>query len=207
MVTLRLKNIVYLTVFITLGFFILRDAFPQFNFLTQGLIALAVFLILSVINYSYENLLWDKKWAKLLFPLFFGLQKYPNIAGVWDMKYYSSYKFDWDNEEYITEGTGEIKIQKVNGGFYYSGKFNESEFYSIYNFFEANKYSKNMWVLGYMYTNDPKETNLSKSGFVSHKGFTILNFNKETPDKMEGFYGNDENRKTRGRLILTKHIE
>ncbi|MDX9778622.1 MAG: hypothetical protein RBT30_00005 [Patescibacteria group bacterium] len=204
MTKLNLKKIVSISVLLTFAFYAVSNKFPELNFWKYSIVSAIIFLILYLLNFLYEKFFWNKHWIiKKLFILI-GFQEYPNIVGGWEMEYFSSYKYDWDNSKYNTKGKGEIKIKKVEGGFIYSGNFDQSRFKSSSNYFEKNQNNKLEWILGYKYTNDPKETNLSQTGFVGHCGFTILNFDEDKPEEMSGFYGNDENRKTRGKIILKK---
>lgn len=204
MTKLNLKKIVSISVLLTFAFYAVSNKFPELNFWKYSIVSAIIFLILYLLNFLYENFFWNKHWIiKKLFILI-GFQEYPNIVGGWEMEYFSSYKYDWDNSKYNTNGKGEIEIKKVEGGFIYSGNFDQSIFKSSSNYFERNQNNRLEWVLGYKYNNGPKETNLSQTGFVGHCGFTILNFDEDKPEEMSGFYGNDENRKTRGKIILKK---
>lgn len=201
---LSLKKIVSISVLLTFAFYSVSNKFPQLNFWKYSFVSFAVFLILYCLDFLYEKYLWDKHLIiRKLFTMI-GFQEYPNIAGEWKIKYFSSYLYDWKGQKYKTKGIGKINIKKIKGGFQYSGNFSESYFKSSFNNFERNQNNKKEWSMGYKYFNTPKETNLSKTGFVSHSGFVILNFDEEHANQITGFYGTDENRKTRGKLLLTK---
>ena len=204
MTKLDLKKIVTISVLLTFGFYLASQSFPSVNFWKYSIVSFFVFLILYFLNFIYEKYLWNSHWIiKKLFILV-GFQEYPDISGTWEMQYFSSYKYDWGKSKYITKGNGIVKIKKIHGGFSYTGNFNKSDFKSSSNYFERNENNKSEWTLGYKYTNDPKETDLAQTGFVGHCGFSILNFDSENPKELSGFYGNDENRKTRGKMALTK---
>lgn len=204
MTKLDLKKIVTFSVLLTFGFYLASQRFPGVDFWKYSIVSFAVFIILYFLSLIYENYLWNSHWTiKKLFILV-GFQEYPNISGTWKMQYFSSYKYDWEKSKYITEGRGIVKIKKIYGGFLYTGNFDKSDFKSSSNYFERNENDKNEWTLGYKYTNNPKETDLAQTGFVGHCGFAILNFDSEKQKEINGFYGNDENRKTRGKMTLTK---
>ncbi len=206
MTKVNLKNFISITVLLTFAFYFINTKLPEWNFWKYSFVSLVIFLIIYILNFLYEKYLWNKhKYVVKIFTIV-GFQKYPNISGEWKMKYNSSYKDDWDKSIYMTKGTGKIKIRKIDGGFLYSGNFDKSKFKSKNNFFENNKNNNEEWILGYRYLNDPKETNIANTGFVGHSGFTILNFDENNPNEITGFYGNDENRKTRGRIILEKNL-
>ena len=204
MTKLNLKKIVSISVLLAFAFYTVSNKFPELNFWKYSIVSAIIFFILYFLNYVYEKYLWNKHWIIRNIFILIGFQEYPNIIGKWEMEYSSSYKYDWDNSKYVTKGKGEIIIKKVEGGFVYFGSFDQSKFKSSSNFFERNQNNRLEWILGYKYSNDPKETNLSQTGFVGHCGFTILNFDEDEPKKMLGFYGNDENRKTRGKITLKK---
>ena len=204
MTKLNLKKIVSISVLLTFAFYAISNKFPNLDFWKYSIVSAAIFLILYLLNYLYENYFWNKHWIIKKIFILLGFQEYPNIVGKWEMDYFSSYKYDWENSKYITTGKGNVTIKKIEGGFLYSGKFGESEFKSSSNYFERNKDDRKEWILGYKYTNNPNETNVSETGFVGHCGFSILNFDQEKPKEMTGFYGNDENRKTRGKMVLKK---
>ncbi len=204
MTKLNLKKIVSVSVLLTFAFYAISNRFPSLYFWKYSIVSAVIFLILYLLNYLYENYLWNKHWIIKKIFILLGFQEYPNIVGKWEIDYCSSYKYDWKNSKYNTTGKGDVAIKKIEGGFLYSGKFGESEFKSSSNYFERNKSDQQEWILGYKYTNNPNETNISDTGFVGHCGFAILNFDQEKPKELTGFYGNDENRKTRGKMILKK---
>lgn len=204
MTKLNLKKIVSISVLLTFAFYAISNRFPGLDFWKYSIVSVLIFLILYFLNFLYENYLWNKHWIIKKIFIFIGFQEYPDIAGKWEMDYFSSYKYDWENSKYNTTGKGNVNIKKIEGGFVYTGKFGESSFKSSSNYFEKNKNNVKEWILGYKYTNNPTETNISNTGFVGHCGFAILNFDQDKHKEMTGFYGNDENRKTRGKIILRK---
>ena len=204
MTRLDLKKIVSISVLLTFAFYAVSNKFPWLNFWKYSIVSAIIFLILYCLNFIYEKYLWNKHWLIRKLFIFIGFQEYPDITGKWEMEYASSYKYDWENSQYNTKGTGKIEIKKTDGGFIYSGNFDQSKFKSSFNYFEKNQNNKEEWILGYKYTNNPMETDLANTGFVGHCGFAILNFEECKPKEINGFYGNDENRKTRGKIILKK---
>lgn len=206
MTKIDLKKIVSISVLLTFAFYYISNRFPEVNFWKYSIVSVVIFLILYLLNLLYEKCLWNKHWLIKKIFIFIGFQEYPNIVGNWSMDYFSSYKYDWEKSEYTTTGKGAVRIKKIVGGFYYSGEFGESKFRSTSNYFERNLNNENEWTLGYKYINDPNETNISNTGFVGHCGFSMLHFNQGNPEEMIGFYGNDENRKTRGKITLKKNL-
>lgn len=204
MTKLDLKRIVYISVLLTFGFYLVSQQFPWLDFWKYSFVAFGVFIILYALNYVYENYLWNSHFLIRKVFAFLGFQEYPNIIGTWEMTYFSSYKYDWNKSEYKTISKGRITINKIEGGFFYKGNFDKSHFKSTSNYFERNRNNSNEWILGYKYINDPEETDISGTGFVSHCGVAVLNFDNKKPKEIEGFYGNNENRKTRGKIILKR---
>lgn len=188
---------------LTFGFLFVAKQFPDFPFWKYSFVSFVIFTFLYSLNFLYERYFWNHGWFKKIFVLI-GFQEYPDIVGKWEMEYSSSYKYDWEKSEYKTKGAGDVVIKKIEGGFHYSGHFDKSSFGSSSNYFENNRNNKNEWILGYKYNNNPKETVINDLGFVGHFGFSMLTFDSENPNKMTGFYGNDENRKTRGKIVLKR---
>ena len=203
MIKLDLKKIVGVLVLLTLAFYYVSNKLLELFFWKYSLVSTAILSVLYGLNCLYEKCVWKIPYAKRIFT-FIGFQAYPNIVGRWEMEYFSSYKYDRKTLTYRTIEKGYIEIKKIEGGFLYKGKFAESEFKSTSNFFERNKNNKKEWVLGYKYINAPTNTDTSKMGFVSHYGFLLLEFDQDSHGEMKGFYGNDENRKTRGKIILKR---
>ena len=203
MIKLDLQKIVFMSVLLTFAFYYVSNEFLEPLFWQYSVVSMAIFLVLYGLSCLYEKCLWKMPYAKHIFTLI-GFQEYPNIVGRWEMEYFSSYKYDWKALTYHTIGKGYIDIEKIEGGFLYKGKFAESEFKSTSNFFERNKNNKKEWTLGYKYNNAPTNTDTSRMGFVSHYGFLLLEFDQDSHEEMKGFYGNDEDRKTRGKIILKR---
>jgi hypothetical protein len=82
------------------------------------------------------------------------------------------------------------------------GEFGKSStFESLYTTLQQKP--NNRWFLIYLYESRPKNTKLidSKHG-GSHKGFCYLEIINK--NKMEGYYCNDEIRKTRGKVVFAR---
>ena len=98
-------------------------------------------------------------------------------------------------------------IEKDNNVFVYIKDHNHPFIlkYSIKSLLDLKKNKKwnGKWFLVYAYRNKPQITKLTNSlSGGMHEGFTYLDV--ESDNKLEGYYANDENRKTRGKLVLTK---
>jgi len=55
------------------------------------------------------------------------LHDYPNLNGKWKAEYSSSYKYDTQNDRYITTGSGEIIIKQNYTSIFITGQFSESD--------------------------------------------------------------------------------
>lgn len=101
-----------------------------------------------------------------------------------------------------TKGEGEATITQSYSTLFIEGDFGQqSDFES---FFAQLKQKENgKWFLVYAYRNRPKSSKLTNSlSGGMHEGFAYLDVASKT--KLEGFYSNDENRKTRGKIIFIK---
>ena len=190
------QSFITFIVFFTAGFYLL-DQKVSIPFLSASVISLIIFGVFLF----WDKFLWKQKQffipqlAKLA-----GLHDYPNLNGKWKAEYSSSYKYDTQNDRYITTGRGEIIIKQSYTSIFITGQFSESD---SENFIATLKQKENgSWFLIYGFRNKPKNEKLqnSPSGGM-HEGFCYLDVES---DKLNGYYTNDENRKTRGRMILTK---
>lgn len=190
------QSFITFIVFFTAGFYLL-DQKVSIPFLSASVISLIIFGVFLF----WDKFLWKQKRffiphiAKLA-----GLHDYPNLNGKWKAEYSSSYKYDTEHDRYVTTGTGEIIIKQDYTSIFITGQFSESDSES----FVANlKQKENRdWFLIYGFRNKPKSEKLqnSPSGGM-HEGFCYL---EVLHDKLSGYYTNDENRKTRGRIVLIK---
>ena len=151
--------------------------------------------IIYGLHFAWDRLIWKIKWLNTLICKLVGFYEYPNINGRWKIEYESSYKNG-------TKGFGEATIQQSYSTLFIEGVFSGSS--DFYSFFAQLKQKENgKWFLVYAYRNKPQITKLTNSlSGGMHEGFTYLDV--ESDNKLEGYYANDENRKTRGKLVLTK---
>ena len=190
------KQFITFIVFFTAGFYWINGII-SIPVLSSGLISTIIFLLF---------LLWDKYlWKVKRFPIpligkLMGFYNYPNLSGEWEAIYRSSYKPGY-GEENKKEGKGSIKIKQTYTSIFINGNFGTSKFESFVS--KLKQKENGNWILIYGYRNRPIDEKLlnSKDGGM-HEGFCCLEV-CET-EKLEGYYTNDENRKTRGKIILTK---
>lgn len=190
------QSFITFIVFFTAGFYIL-DQRVSIPFLSASLISLIIFGVFLI----WDNLLWKQKrffiphLAKLA-----GLHDYPDLNGKWKAQYYSSYKSDATDNQYVTNGDGEIVIKQTYSSIFITGQFSDSDSDS---FVATLKQKENgSWFLIYGFRNKPKSSKLQNSlNGGMHEGFCYLELKD---DKLTGYYTNDENRKTRGQVTLIK---
>ncbi|MCK4635291.1 MAG: hypothetical protein KAT32_00345 [Candidatus Moranbacteria bacterium] len=209
MAKLNLKKAIILIIILTFVLYYLNEKIilidPKYNIWKYGIVSSIIFLIVYGLHILYEKYLW-KYWVFKKIFIQLGFQEYPKIDGSWTMKCWSSYKFNWDTEEYETKVIGkDIVIKKIINGFSFSGDFDKSGFESTFSFLKQDKNNKKNWMIGYHYKNNPEDPKMIPTGFVEHNGFAVLFFNEDKESVITGFYGNDENRKTRGKIVLNKN--
>lgn len=190
------QSFITFIVFFTAGFYLL-DQKVSIPFLSASVISLIIFGVFLF----WDKYLWKQKrffipqLAKLA-----GFHNYPNLNGKWKVEYSSSYKYNAENNQYTTTGSGEVNIKQTYSSIFIKGQFSES----ISESFVATLKQKedDGWFLIYGFRNKPNDEKLqnSPSGGM-HEGFCYLELEN---GKLIGYYTNDENRKTRGRAVLTK---
>lgn len=143
----------------------------------------------------WDKWLWKINWLSNLLCKLVGFYEFPVLRGKWQLSFESTYNNG-------TKGTGEAIIQQSYSTLFIEGTFGENS--NFYTFFAQLKQKENgKWFLVYAYRNNPKRAKLtnSPSGGM-HEGFTYLDIISQT--KLEGYYSNDENRKTRGKIVFTR---
>jgi hypothetical protein len=194
------RRFISFIVLFTAGFYWLNNK-VQIPYLSASAIAAVLFLIFII----WDRYLWKKKrfYISFLCSLATGLYDYPDLSGKWKVKYFSSYKYDEKNDKYTTEGEGEVKISQCYSTLNIEGVFGaSSKFESVIANLKQKESER--WMLVYAYRNTPTDTALasSKNGGM-HMGFCYLELSDDQR-KLEGFYSNDEQRKTRGKITLQK---
>ncbi len=171
------------------------DTFFNKNFSPMITSIGTVSLIIYGLFIAWDKWLWKNKKISYLLCKLVGFHEYPNINGTWDITYQSSYNGG-------TTGNGQAIIEQTYSSLFVEGNFGVDS--SFESFFAQLKQKENgKWFLVYAYRNRPRNTKLtnSRSGGM-HEGFTYLDIVNKS--KLEGYYSNDENRKTRGKVTLVK---
>lgn len=152
-------------------------------------------LIIYGLYLAWDKGLWKQKRLSYLLCKLVGFYEYPVLGGKWQINYKSTYNNG-------AKGAGEATIQQSYSSLFLEGNFGENS--SFESFFAQLKQKENgKWFLIYAYHNKPHNTNLTSSlSGGMHEGFAYLNIVNKT--KLEGYYSNDENRKTRGKIVFTK---
>ncbi len=162
-------------------------------------------LIITAFYILWNNYLWKIKKFKFSSILSYlcGFHNYPDLSGQWKGTYYSSYKFDYENNEYVTTGEIQMDVTQSYLSIKIKCKFGESS--DSKSFFATLLQDEHGdWGLIYAYRNDPKDLKLqSAAGGGIHEGFTYLKI-LNNGSKFEGYYTTDEIRRTRGRMILER---
>ncbi len=150
----------------------------------------------------WDTWLWKQKRAFIpVFGVLMGFHNYPDISGKWTADYSSSYNYEDDNDKYCNFGIGQVEIRQTYSSIFINGQFGESSKFE--SFAATLKQKENgSWFLVYSYRNNPIDPKLkgSPSGGM-HEGFCYLEIEN---GQLDGYYANDENRKTRGKLSLTR---
>ena len=193
------KKFITFIVTFSIGLYLLNNLLKN-NLFSISIISLIIFLLFLF----WDNYLWkiDKlKNIKSLLAKLIGFYNYPNISGNWDVKYSSSYNPKEDGG-YQTFGDGKSSIKQTYSKIFMNIRF-ENESKSENYFTKLEEKPDGSWMLIYYYKNTPLNETLSnsKSGGM-HEGFCCLNIVNE--NYMEGYYTNDENRKTRGKMEFYK---
>jgi len=154
---------------------------------------------ISMVGYglylAWDNWLWKQKWLSFLLCKLVGFYDYPVLQGKWNLNFESTYRDG-------TKGTGEATILQTYSSLFIEGNFGQNSNFDTF-FAQLKQKENGKWFLVYAYRNRPKSSKLtnSPSGGM-HEGFAYLDVVGK--NKLEGYYSNDENRKTRGKLIYTK---
>ncbi len=153
----------------------------------------------SVIIYglylAWDKWLWKQKGLAYILSKLVGFYEYPALDGKWKIVYESTFGN-------TTKGAGEATIQQSYSSLFIEGNFGQNSSFDSY-FAQLKQKENGKWFLVYTYRNKPHSTKLtnSPSGGM-HEGFAYLDVVDK--NKLIGYYSNDENRKTRGKLTFTK---
>lgn len=162
------------------------------SFITSiGTTSLAIYIL----YYVWNKWLWKIQWLSYLLCKLVGFYEYPVLNGNWSIKYESTF----NNGK---RGVGDAIIQQSYSSLHIDGSFGTSSSFESF-FAQLKQKESGKWFLVYSYRSKPRTLALinSLSGGM-HEGFVYLDiFDK---NKLEGYYSNDENRKTRGKIVLTR---
>lgn len=160
-----------------------------------------VVLLILLIPELWSRFLWKVPLIRSLFSII-GFEKYPDINGEWKGILNSSYFYDNKKNIYTKDIDCEMIIRQNPEYIEVDCKFGQSESKSFYaQLIKRHQHSKE-WYLIYAYDNQPHDTTLQASpNGGNHKGFCFLQLKE---NRLEGFYSNDEVRKTRGRINVKK---
>lgn len=150
--------------------------------------------------------LWNMYFWKLPFSSIFskiiGIEDYPNLNGKWKGVLNSSYFYDKKENVDRKDMDCEMNIKQTPAYIEVDCKFGQSESKSWYAQLIRRDLHSNEWYLIYVYNNTPRESKLQASPHGgNHKGFCLLELKENI---LEGFYSNDEVRKTRGKIRVEK---
>lgn len=170
---------------------------PLFSLGTITIIITGAFLI-------WDFLLWKMKVLPIsLLGKLMGCHDFPNLNGSWTISYSSSYKYDYENDKYITTGEGKATIDQTYSKLFVNGIFGESSEFESFSY-KLQQKENGKWFLIYAYRNKPIDIKLKSSpNGGMHEGFCYLEINKNCKE-MKGYYSNDEHRKTRGSIVFKK---
>ncbi|GEM_PF-2939986 len=154
-----------------------------------------VSFIIYGLYYAWDKWLWKEQWLAFLLCKLVGFYEYPVLTGSWQIKYESTF----NNGK---KGSGIATITQSYSTLYIEGDFGNSSDFESY-FARLKQKENGKWFLVYAYRSKARSKTLlnSVSGGM-HEGFTYLDVINNK--KLEGYYSNDENRKTRGKLVFTK---
>lgn len=194
------KFISFIVVF-TVGFYWLNDSI-KIPYFSAGLVSLIIFIIFLL----WDRVAWKIKKYNIVPTLgnLVGFYNYPSISGTWAVNYKSSYNYDSNKNRYTTQGTGRAEIKQTYSSLFITCDFgNESS--NSESFIAKLKQKENgEWFLIYGYQNRPRDPRLANSlDGGMHEGFCYLTVKS---NKLEGYYTNDEGRKTRGKITFTKQV-
>lgn len=153
----------------------------------------------SLVIYSlflfWDKILWKVSPISKLIAMFVGFYNYPVLEGSWNLNYDSNFNGG-------EKGEGLVRLKQTYSSLHIDGEFGQKSGFET--FFTLLKQKENgKWFLVYGYCNKPKDRTMmnSLSGNM-HEGFAYLDIKDN--NEMLGYYSNDENRKTRGFIKLTK---
>lgn len=182
-----------------IGLYVFNELFKK-PILSLGLISLVIYGLYFV----WDKRLWryKKHYVPQLAAALIGLHNFPDLNGKWSIEYWSSYEYDYDNNRYTQTGTGTADIEQTYSELFVSGRFGDLSGFASY-FSQLKEHENHRWYLVYGYRNNTISTSLQQfpSGGM-HDGFCYLEMRDDKT--LEGYYTNDENRKTRGKIVLTR---
>lgn len=163
----------------------------------------AIVLLSATVFYLYKKFLWRAKFFSFIADKLLGLETVPNIGGKYNVQIWST----WNDKVCYT---GKVKITQNYKDIFISGTFDSSGFKTFHTAIflneNCNTAKPKEWSLLYSYSSKPYSTSIGEesTGFVYHDGIVQLCICESDLSSLQGFYGTDENRKTRGKMVLKK---
>ena len=208
---IKLERFIQFVVWFTLGFLALRSVLFQFipdTSLQTAISAISIAGCIVLFVSVWKKYFWKIKSKPVVFlGSLLGFIDYPNIGGKWKVEVESSYALVVAAPYTKKKGEATIKQEydKISVTVKFKNEANTNDSKS-YSFIAVLKQSEDeCWYLIYGYTNNPQSLTLTNShSGGQHNGFTYLDVEDDL-SCMEGYYCNDENRKTRGKIKFIKN--
>jgi SMODS-associating 2TM, beta-strand rich effector domain len=187
--------------------------------ITDFIISILITLFVCFLFWFFNNYLWKIDFFAELIDNFVGIPVKPNINGVYLGKVYSSYEYDYKNNQYTmivntlvvikqTYFNTMIKQYNFNEDFSISSKSHLNN--GIYFSQTISNDNTKKWKVFYDHINNVENNfEQEKSSFnerkEDHIGVTLINEVTSNPHNLKGIYTNDETRKTRGKFDLRRN--
>lgn len=153
----------------------------------------SIFGVFGIIYGFFDRHLWKVKFFRRLFRI-----KTPNLNGIWEGEYESSFKSK-DSQNEVTKGKVKMTINQSWTKIRIESNNEKSNSYSIIAGIIIN--SNKGILLKFEYGNDADRSMVYSMKL--HTGFNTLKY-KEESNELEGTYYNDKNRRTYGILKYVK---
>lgn len=220
----KIKPIITVSVILTSGILILepltQSLLPnnlQTTLFSTGAISLVIYGIYLV----WQKWLWKIKNPVTVFVgSLLGFENIPVIEGKYEGVMKSSFQYDYNDDKYTKVMKAEVEIIqksyqniKIKSTFYKEDKItisskSESDYAKFVRDREFGE-SDNKWAIIYNYLNNPNSNISEKDSRTrlpkqKHFGCGMFTSIENGQTVIEGFYGNGEERKTRGYYELRK---